>query len=225
MKVARWVGWLAGAFVLGLILTAVAGGARVLVPAFVAWMDGLGRAAPVIFVAVFALSNVAFVPASILTVAAGVLFGVTWGTVYAFLGALLSAAISFVLARYVARATIARRMGRDRRFIRIDRAIARKGFRMVFLLRLSPVLPFAIVNYSLGLTRVGAIDYLAGTLGVLPPTWLYVYNGKLFGDVVEVGVDELAAGGPGNYLVLLAGLAATVIVTVWLARVTQRAFR
>lgn len=219
-KAARWVLGLMGLVVI-LIAASLLG--RQGIPVFLSWVAGLGSLGPLFFVLGFAAGAVALVPASIFTLAAGALFGVAWGTAYAFLGEVLGGSIAFLIARYLARRRVTERLSRDRRWSRLDRMIGRTGLRVVVLLRLSPVVPFAVANYSLGLTSVRFGDYLLGMIGLLPPTWLYAYNGKMLGEVV--GGGRLTLGGPGGAAVLILGLAATVVVTVWLTRLVDRALK
>lgn len=217
--------WLLTLTAVGLALSLAGGWAGRSLVGVVGWVESLGSFAPAAFVIACALCTLVFIPVSILTVASGALFGVAWGTVYSFLGELLGAGLAFAVARYFRRNRAMRRLARDPRFHRIDRAIGERGFRVVLLLRLSPVVPFAIANYALGLTRVRFADYALGTIGVLPPTWLYVYNGKLAGDVVRVGIGGAAGAGPATWAVLALGVAATVLVSGWLAGVARRALR
>ena len=217
--------WALAALACAAVVWAISTWAGIWITAFIDWVESYGAIAPVVFVAGFALGTAALVPASIFTMAAGILFGVVYGTLYAFLGATLGAMLSFLISRYVARRTVKRKLSADTRFTRIDRAIRSHGFKVVFLLRLSPVFPFAIINYTLGLTRVRFVDYLAASIGLIPPTWLYVYNGMLMGEVARVGVAQAVRGGPANYLVIAMGTLATILVTIWLTRISRRALR
>jgi hypothetical protein len=114
---------------------------------------------------------------------------------------------------------------RDPRFQAIDRAIAADGRRIVFLLGLSPAVPFSLLNYLLGLTRVRFADFVVASVGMLPGTLLYVYTGKLAGDVAAAAGGGGPARGAGYYVVLALGLAATVAVTVVVTRAARRALR
>ena len=192
---------------------------------FVAWVDGLGALAPVAFIVGYAITTVALIPGSLLTIAAGVLFGVVRGTAYAFVGATLGSALAFLTSRYLARRAVKRRLVKDARFERIDRAIGKNGFRVVLLLRLSPLFPFTLLNYALGVTRVRFLDYLAASVGMLPATWLYVYNGKLVGEVAGVSSGTMIRHTTGYYVILALGLAATIAVTLWITRAARRALR
>lgn len=195
------------------------------VPRFAEWVDGLGPWGPVVFVAGYAVAVVAFVPGSLLTLAAGAIFGLLEGTILVLIGATLGSTAAFVLSRTVARDAVARRVAGDRRFTAIDRAIERQGRRIVFLLRLSPIFPFSVLNYALGLTRVRLGDYVVASIGMLPGTLLYVYSGKVAGELATLAGDSPVSHGPGYYAVIVLGFAATVLVTVLVTRVARRALK
>ena len=192
-------------------------------PKITAAVDSLGAWGPVVFIATYALACVAFVPASLLTLAAGALFGVVKGTLIVLTGATIGAMAAFLVARYVARDWVAKRVQRDPRFAAIDSAIAEQGRKVVFLLRLSPVIPFNVLNYALGLTKVRAMDYLIASVGMIPGTVLYVYTGKLASMVVGASSGVTPPRGPAFYTVLGLGLAATAAVTVLITRTARRA--
>ena len=192
-------------------------------PRLTAAVDGLGAWGPIVFVLAYATACVAFVPASLLTLAAGALFGVVKGTALVFVGATLGATGAFLIARYVARDWVAQRVSRDPRFAAIDAAIAEQGRKVVFLLRLSPVVPFNVLNYALGLTKVRLADYVVASIGMIPGTVLYVYTGKLASVVVGASNVATPPRGAAFYVVLGLGLAATAAVTVLVTRVAKRA--
>jgi len=215
---------------LALVLAALAalvalgrqGGAAL--PAFAAWVERQGAFGPLAFVLGYAVATVAFVPGALLTLAAGAIFGLVRGTLYVFVAATLGAAAAFLVARYAARPWVERRLAASPRFAAIDRAIGAQGRRIVFLLRLSPAVPFNLLNYALGLTRVRFADALVASVGMLPGTLLYVYYGKIAGEVAAVAVGApTAAKGAAYYAVLALGLAATIAVTTIVARIARRA--
>ncbi len=144
---------------------------------FASWIDALGVWGPVAFMLGYTLATLAFVPGSLLTLAAGAIFGIAWGTLYVFVAASLGACAAFLVARYVARGAIERRLEGNPKFAAIDRAVGGEGRKIVTLLRLSPVFPFNLLNYALGLTQVRFADYIIACLGMLPVTILYVYTG------------------------------------------------
>lgn len=213
--------------VLAVVVALLAGGRQLAaaVPAFAARVRDLGPLAPVAFAAGYAVATVAFVPGSLLTLAAGAVFGLGLGLAVVFAGATLGACGAFLVARYLARARVERTLAGNPRFAAIDRAIGREGRRIVFLLRLSPVFPFNLLNYALGLTTVRFRDYLVASVGMLPAAALYVYAGKVAGDVAALAGGAAPARGTAYYAVLAAGLAATVLVTVLVTRTARRALR
>ncbi|HET7321726.1 MAG TPA: TVP38/TMEM64 family protein, partial [Longimicrobiaceae bacterium] len=171
----------------------------------------------------YAVATVAFVPGSVLTLAAGALFGLVDGVVYVFLGALVGSSAAFLTARYLARRPVERRLARDPRFAAVDGAVGREGWKIVFLLRLSPLFPYTLLNYALGLTRVRFRDYLAAAPGMIPGIVLYVYAGRVAGDAAALAAGARVPHGPGYYALLVAGLAATALVTWFITRLARRA--
>jgi uncharacterized membrane protein YdjX (TVP38/TMEM64 family) len=194
------------------------------IPVFADWVESLGPLGPVVFVIGYALATVAFVPGSLLTLAGGAIFGLVEGTLVVFVGASLGAIAAFLVSRYVARGAIERRLAGSR-FAALDRAIGKEGRRIVFLLRLSPVFPFVFLNYALGLTRVRLLDYALACFGMLPGTLLYVYYGKVVGDVAALAAGAAAERGTAHYVVLGLGLLATLVVTTVVTRIAQRALK
>lgn len=192
-------------------------------PVFVEWVRGQGALAPVVFVAGYAAAVVVLVPGSLLTLAAGAIFGLRDGVAIVFVGAVAGASAAFLIARHLVRRPFERRLAGDTRFAAIDQAVSREGRKIVFLLRLSPVFPFSLLNYGLGLTQVRFADYVAASIGMLPGTFLYVYYGKLAGDVASLAAGAATPKGTGYWLVLGLGLAATVAVTVLITRLARRA--
>ena len=192
---------------------------------FARWLDGLGPWGPVVFIAGYVVATVAFIPGSVLTLAAGALFGLTRGVLFVFVAATLGASAAFLVARYVARGAIEKKLQGNERFAEIDRAIGEQGRKIVLLLRLSPVFPFNLLNYGLGLTRVRFIDYVIASIGMLPGTVLYVYYGKVGGDVAAIAGGAAIERGAGHYAVLAIGLVATIVVTAFVTRLARKALR
>jgi uncharacterized membrane protein YdjX (TVP38/TMEM64 family) len=191
-------------------------------PALTDWVAAQGAVAPVAFAALYILATILLVPGSLLTLAAGVLFGWAQGTLIVLVAASLGACAAFLVARYAARDRVGQMINRDPRFAAIDRAVEAAGLRIVVLLRLSPVFPFNLLNYGLGLTGVRFRDYAIACLAMLPGTALYVYYGRLIGDVAALASGARAERGLSYYLLLGAGLLATLAVTAVLARIARR---
>lgn len=192
---------------------------------FVDWVEGLGALGPAAFILGYVAATVAFIPGAVLTLAAGAVFGLGPGVVYVMVGATAGSSLAFLLARSVAREAIARRLAGNPKFAAIDRAVGREGFRIVLLLRLSPVFPFNMLNYGLGLTNVRFADYVLASIGMLPGSLLYTYSGFLAGDVVRLAGNAGPERGPGYYAVVALGLAATVTVAALVTRTARRAIR
>jgi uncharacterized membrane protein YdjX (TVP38/TMEM64 family) len=205
----------------GLILLGRAAGQHVV--GFVEWVDGLGPLAPILFVLGYAVATVAFVPGSILTLAAGAVFGIVQGVAYVFLGAVLGSTAAFLVGRYLARGWVESRIGGDARFEALDRSIGSQGLKLVTLLRLTPVMPYNLLNYALGLTRVRLSHYVLGAFGMLPGTLLYVYSGRVAGDIAAAAGGAAVPRGAGYYAVLVLGLLATLILTVMVTRMARAA--
>jgi uncharacterized membrane protein YdjX (TVP38/TMEM64 family) len=209
--------------VVGLVLLGRKAGG--LLPQFAEWVNGLGVWGPIVFVIGYALAAVAFVPGSILTLAAGAIFGLVWGAIYVFVAATLGASLAFLVSRHLARAAIEKKIAGNARFAAIDRAVGAQGRKLVFLLRLSPIFPFNLLNYALGLTKVSFTDYAVASVGMIPGTILYVYYGKLAGDVAALAGGAAVQKGAGYYAVLVLGLLATVVVTTIVTRTAQKALK
>lgn len=213
-----------GALVAGGVLLIVAGRhAGGYLPGFVAWVENLGMWAPLVFILGYALAVVAFIPGSVLTLAAGAIFGLLHGIAYVFIAATLGSCLAFLLARYLARGAVRRKLADHPRFTAIDRAVNAEGRKIVFLLRLTPLIPFTLLNYALGLTGIRFVDYVVAALGMLPGTILYVYYGKLTGEVIALTGGVAPPRGIVDYAVLLVGLAATLAVTTVFTRIARRA--
>lgn len=211
--------------VVGLVIASQVLPVREWLTTFNDWVAGLGGLGIVIFIAVYVVATVLFLPGSALTLGAGFAFGVVQGFLAVSVGSTLGAAASFLVARHFARAAVSRRFGANPNFTAVDRAVGREGAKIVFLLRLSPAIPFNVLNYLLGLTSVGFWPYvLASWVGMLPGTLLYVYLGY-------AGRAGLAAasgeGGdhPFKYVYIGAGLLATLAVTIYVTRLARRALR
>ena len=193
------------------------------VPQFAEWVDEQGAWGPAVFIVGYAVLTVAFVSGALLTLTAGAIFGIVEGTLYVFVAATLGASIAFLVARYLARDAVEARIRGDDRFTAIDRAIGGEGRKIVFLLRLVPFLPFILLNYALGLTRVRFVDYLLASVGMLPATVVYVYYGKVLGEVAAIAGGVEIERGPADYAMLAAGLVAAIAVSIIVTRVARRA--
>jgi len=179
----------------------------------------LGGWGPVLYIAVYTLAAVFFIPGSVLTLGAGAVFGLGWGSLYSSAAATLGATAAFGVGRYLARDWVARRVERNPRFAALDRAVAAEGWKIVGLTRLSPLFPYTLLNYAFGLTRVGWRDYIFFSwLGMLPGTVMYVYLGSVARAAVSEGTRTA-----GEWGVFGIGFVATVGVTVAMTRLAKKA--
>ncbi|BCR05711.1 hypothetical protein DESUT3_27800 [Desulfuromonas versatilis] len=187
------------------------------------WIAGLGAWGYLIFLLIYVLACVAFIPGAILTLGAGAIYGVVQGSILVSCSATLGATAAFLVGRYFARDLVARRIEGNPRFKAIDDAVGREGWKIVGLTRLSPVFPFNLLNYAYGLTKVSLRDYFfASWIGMIPGTIMYVYIGSLAGSLARLGAEGRART-PGEWALYLVGLVATVVVTIFVTRIAKKA--
>ena len=192
---------------------------------FAQWVQNLGFWAPAVFILGYALATVAFIPGSVLTLAAGAIFGLAKGTLFVFIAATLGSSLAFLVSRYVARRLVERKLAGHKKFASIDQAIGKQGFKIVLLLRMTPLVPFNFLNYGLGLTRVRFLPYVLASIGMLPGTLLYVYYGKLVGDVAAIAGGVRIDQGSAYYGILVLGLIATILVATLVTRIAKKALK
>jgi uncharacterized membrane protein YdjX (TVP38/TMEM64 family) len=185
------------------------------------WIAGLGPRGGVLYGVGYVVAALLFVPGIVLTIGAGYVFGLAWGVVIVSVASTVAAALAFLIARYAARARVQRLARRNERFAAIDRAIGENGWKIVALLRLSPLVPFSVSNYLYGLTSVRLLPYLlASWVAMLPATVLYVSLGAAGRSAGEKGGRS-----PWEWALLAAGLLATAAVTVLLTRMARKELR
>ena len=186
-------------------------------------IESAGAWGPLLLAVVYAVACVLLVPGSILTLGAGFLFGLVWGTVAVSVGSVVGATAAFLVGRTFLRGWVELQMADYPRFQAIDRAVGEQGFKIVLLVRLSPIFPFNLLNYAFGLTRVRLWQYIvASWIGMFPATVVYVYSGSVLKSLTEVAAGS-ADRGTSQTAYLIAGLIATVLATVVIARVAGRA--
>ena len=213
---ARWI-------VLALIAVGLVVAMRLLpvaewVRAFQSWVAHQGAWGGVLYGAVYVIAVLLFVPGSLLTIGAGLVFGLLWGTVIVSIASTTAAALAFLIARYVARDRVEALARRNEKFRAIDQAIREQGWKVVALLRLSPLVPFSVSNYLYGLTPVSFGPYvLASWIAMLPATVLFVWIGA-----AGRAAAEREGRSPLEWALLGAGLVATAVVTVMVSRAARR---
>lgn len=187
------------------------------------WIDGLGTWAAIAFMLLYIVATVAFLPGSILTLGAGVVFGVILGSIYVFIGATLGATAAFLVGRYLARGWVAKKIAGNQKFKAIDEAVGKEGLKIVILTRLSPVFPFNLLNYAYGITNVSLKDYVIGSLGMIPGTIMYVYIGSLAGSLATLGMATNQANPTLQWTIRIVGFIATVAVTIYVTKIARKA--
>jgi len=187
------------------------------------WIDSLGSVGAIAFITLYIIASIAFLPGSILTLGAGVVFGVILGSLYVFIGATLGATAAFLVGRYLARGWVSQKIEGNNKFRAIDEAVATEGFKIVFLTRLSPVFPFNLLNYAFGVTGVSLKDYFLGCIGMIPGTIMYVYIGSLAGSLARIGTEEQPTNPTVQWAIRIIGFIATVGVTVYVTRLARKA--
>jgi uncharacterized membrane protein YdjX (TVP38/TMEM64 family) len=192
-------------------------------PEFAAWVESLGVWGPAAFIVGYGVAAVVLAPAFLLTIAAGAIWGLRSGVLYVMVGATLGAVLAFTASRYLVRRFVEHYVLAHPRLAAIDRAVEAEGARLVFLLRLSPVVSYVLLNYVLGISRVRFRDYFAGSIGMLPTVTAYVYAGRVAGDLASVAGGAALPRGPLWLTTVILGLAATVVATVLVARASKRA--
>jgi uncharacterized membrane protein YdjX (TVP38/TMEM64 family) len=189
----------------------------------VSQLSTLGPSGPVLFVLLYIVASLTMAPAFILTFAAGAVWGLWWGSLYVYIGAVLGASAVHFLAGRLVRTRVTQWLDREPRAAAVRRAVAGQGVWIMFLLRLSPLIPFVQLNYALVLSGVRYRDYVLATIGMWPTIIMYVYYGKVAGDVAALATGVAPPRGPEYYTMLVVGLVATVVATTMVARAAKKA--
>ena len=192
----------------------------------IAWVENLGTLGPIVFIIIYNLATLLFVPGSILTLKGGCLFGLFWGTIYVLIASTLGATFAFLIGRYFLRNWVRQYIIKNPQFQAIDKAIAKEGFKIVLLTRLSPIFPFNLLNYVLGVTQVSLKDYILGSIGMIPGEVLYVYIGSLATDLTMLNSSNLPSTPETQIARWVAqgiGLVAFVAVTAYITKIARKA--
>ena len=190
------------------------------IPGLIQWIESLGIIGMSLFVLVYILACILLIPGSPLTVGAGAVFGFSKGLILVSVGSTLGAAAAFIVSRYLARGFIERKLKKNSRFSAMDMAITREGWKIIFLARLSPIIPFFLLNYALGLTKIRLHTYIISSwAGMIPGTVLYTYVGSIGKTILK---KENSAA---DWLILGIGLIATVSVTILISRIAKNSIK
>ena len=187
---------------------------------FQTYVRGLGALGYVVYTVVYALCVVAFVPASILTLGAGAIFGFVGGTIVVVIGATIGSTLSFLLARTVMRKRVEAMTAKSAKFRALDRAIANEGTKIVFLVRLAVVFPFTYINYAFGLTAIPLWRYVVATfLGILPATAAFVFASSAATSAATTSTSSITK------IVYIAGGIIAIVVSILIGRIATRAIK
>ncbi|MBD2346883.1 TVP38/TMEM64 family protein [Anabaena subtropica] len=217
---------LIGLIIAVLIIVAQQFNIQALFQSLILWVQSLGVLGPVAYMIVYNLATLLFIPGSLLTLKGGCLFGVFWGSAYVLIAATVGATLAFLIGRYLSRDWVGQQMEKHPKFKAIDQAVAKEGWKIVLLTRLSPVFPFNLLNYAFGVTQISLKDYILGSLGIVPGTVMYVYIGSLAGDLALINTTDQAVTPETQmwqWMLQGLGLIATVSVTVHITKIAQKA--
>lgn len=178
------------------------------------WIEGLGVWGYVLFIGVYVLACLILAPGTPLTIAAGLIFGLAWGFAVVLIGATIGASLAFLVARYLVRDKVKSLLEGKPKFAAVEKAISEDGWKVVLLLRLSPLVPFNLQNYFFGVTEIKFWQYVASTFfGIMPGSLLYLYVGAA-GHALSGG----GKWGAAQWSFFVAGLIATIVVAVIIGR-------
>ena len=210
--------WFWGCLILiGIILCQIQFNLIQTIPKIIQWIESLGIIGMSLFVLVYILACIFLIPGSPLTVGAGAVFGFWTGLILGSVGSTLGAVAAFLISRYLARGFIEKKIDKSHKFSAMDMAIKREGWKIIFLARLSPIIPFFLLNYALGLTKIRLRTYIISSwAGMIPGTVLYTYIGSL-GKTILTTENSLA-----DWVILGVGLIATVSVTLIISKIAKR---
>lgn len=218
----KWIALLVGLIALSVAASFLPIGTSL--KGFVGWFRHLGVLGAFLYIGIYALAAVLFLPGAIFTITAGLIYGIVGGTAVALTGATIGASLAFLVGRYLLRDRVRHFAEKKKKFGAIDEAVGKQGWKIVGLLRLSPLIPFNVSNYFYGVTSVGFWPYfLASAIGMLPGTLLYAYLGA-------IGQAGIGGGGkkghsPLEWTFLGLGLLATVGVTFFVSHLAKKALK
>lgn len=196
-------------------------GAGALAEAGMSTVRGLGALGWLVFMAAqIVVATIGIIPASLLGVAAGATYGIGFGFLLSGVGTLIGGWLAFVLSRSLLRDWVEARLARRADRTRLYDVVAQDGWRLVCLLRISPIMPFAIASYALGLTDISMRHYMLGTLAAMPALLGYVTVGALAGMGLSAEPGQASIL---RMLLLCLGGVATLLLTLRLGRLIRLA--
>lgn len=189
------------------------------------WIQSSGWVGVAWFIVLYTLTCVFFLPGSALTVGAGAVYGFWWGTLLVMASSTVGAMVNFLTARYLLRNFVLRHLAGSPKFLSLDRAIEREGWKVILVSRISPIVPHSLVSYIAGVTRISCTRFtLASFLGFLPISVAYSYAGALLGAVARSKL-QWTNNDPWTWVLYGVGMIFTVAAVVMTARLAARALR
>ncbi|TAE61571.1 MAG: TVP38/TMEM64 family protein [Nostocales cyanobacterium] len=191
----------------------------------ITWVESLGIWGPIVFIFIYNIATLLFIPGSILTIQGGLLFGLFWGSIYVLIAAMLGAILAFFIGRYFSKDWICKQLEKHPKFKLIDQAVTKEGWKIVLLTRLSPLFPFNLLNYAFGITNVSLTDYILGSFGIIPGTIMYVYIGDITTNLATSYTTNQQTNLEvkiGQYILQIIGLIATIYVTFYITKIAQK---
>jgi uncharacterized membrane protein YdjX (TVP38/TMEM64 family) len=186
-------------------------------------LANLGPWGALLFIGAYVAASLTLAPAFLLTFAAGAVYGLWRGTILVYVGAVLGSSAVFALASPLARSRLLRWIDRDPRVAAVRMALVGDAVWVMFLLRLSPLVPYVLLNYALALSGVRYRDFLIASVGMLPAIVMYVYYGKIVGDVAKITAGLAPPRGVEYWVLVTVGLVATIAATTMITRAARRA--
>ena len=186
-------------------------------------LANLGPWGALLFIGAYVAASLTLAPAFLLTFAAGAVYGLWRGTILVYVGAVLGSSAVFALASPLARSRLLRWIDRDPRVAAVRMALVGDAVWVMFLLRLSPLVPYVLLNYALALSGVRYRDFVIASVGMLPAIVMYVYYGKIVGDVAKITAGLAPPRGVEYWVLVTVGLVATIAATTMITRAARRA--
>ena len=186
-------------------------------PAFTEWVNSLGPWAPAAFVAGYIVATICMMPAFLLTIAGGAVFGLAKGSALVFVGSTIGAVIAFTLGRTVLRGWVQAQIAKNQTLQIVDRVVGQEGLKLMVLLRLSGIAPFVLTNYAMGVTSVTLGQFLLAMLGMIPTIATYAALG-------QAGAETPGAGTIPAWMLWM-GVSAAIALAVTVTRIVQKALR
>ena len=222
-----WRRWLKPVVIIVAIIALLVAVRYLPIGGLIEWLETtvarLGIWGIVLFIVVYIIATVLMLPGATLTLVAGAIFGLWWGTAAVSIASTTGAALAFLIGRYLARATVERKLAGYPKFKAVDRAVSQGGWKIVALLRLSPAVPFNLQNYLYGLTAIRFWPcVITSWLAMLPGTFMYIYLGYAGRASVEAAAGQGDERSTAQWVLLAVGLLATVVVTVYITKLSYR---